>query len=89
MKIAQQLLSDEEKKILAEGFNSEWWPVYSKVLRNCAANLAQINMAERDMRLNDENRGKFAQIQWELSQMKRNYLEVDRAKRKKQLEKKK
>ncbi len=83
MNVKKDFLTKNEKEILANGYKSDFWEVYSKILAVCKQNLAMQNMTVRDTRLNDENRGKLAQILWEENQMKHNYLVVDRSKKKK------
>jgi hypothetical protein len=89
VKVKKELLSPEEKTILAGFVNSEYWPVYRKVQKNTIRNIEKVAISANDMEELQYYRGRVYQINLEISDFTRNFNKVDENKRKNQIKAKK
>lgn len=82
MKITQQLLSPEEKTILADFVNSEYWPVVRKVLQNFRNNVKEVALGATTLEEMSHNRGRVYQIDQEMATYTRNFTKMTEKKTK-------
>jgi hypothetical protein len=79
-----ELFSPAERILMSEFVATEYWPLYKKMLNHCLNNVMKINLGSATWEETLINRGKAAQITWELNQFRKINKEVqlEKAKRK-------
>jgi len=82
VKITKELLSPEEKAILADFVNSEYWPVYRKVQMNSKENILKVAISSANMEELAYHRGRIYQIQQEIADFTRNFTKIETNKQK-------
>jgi hypothetical protein len=81
VQIKKELLSPEEKVILADFVNSEYWPVYRKVKINNMRNIEKVGLTAENMEKLEFYKGQYFANRQDLNYFTRNFTKVTKGKK--------